>query len=106
SGAGTTYTDTAQLVSGQSACYCVSAIDVNNAVSAPTGYDVATLVELAEDAVVPRVTPISGTHIADLRRAVDAVRQATGLGKVWTNYDPPTGLVLASHFIELRDRLN
>jgi len=106
SGAGTTYTDTVQLVAGQSYFYRVSAIDVNNAVSAPTGYDVATLVELADEPVVPRVTPIRGTHIADLRRAVDAVRQATGLAKAWTNYNPPTGPVLASHFIELRDRLN
>lgn len=106
SGTGTTFVDTNGLVSGNAYLYRVSAVDTNATISTPTAYDLATLIELRDDPVVAGVTPIRGTHIVDLRRAIDAIRHAAGLGSAWTNYDPPTGIVRASVFTELRDRLN
>ena len=105
-GTGTTFSDSNGLVPGNAYFYRVSAIDTNEAVSTPTGYDVATLIELHDDPIVPGLTLIRGIHIADLRRAIDAIRNAAGLASAWTNYDPPAGPVSASHFIALRDRLN
>ena len=56
--------------------------------------------------LVPNATLIRGAHVVDLRRAIDAIRVAAGLGPAWTNYDPPAGRVHASVFSELRNRLN
>jgi hypothetical protein len=106
SGTGTTFLDSDGLVEGSAYLYRVSAIDTNDVPSTPTAYDLATLIEIRDDPVVAGVTPIRGIHIVDLRRAIDAIRQAAGLGSAWTNYDPPTGIVRASEFGELRDRLN
>ena len=106
SGTGTTMIDTNGLVPGNAYCYRVSAVDTNDAVSTPTAYDLATLIALNDDPAVPGVTPIRGIHVADLKRAIDAIRQAAGLPTAWTNYDPLTGIVRASHFVDLRDRLN
>jgi subtilisin family serine protease len=106
SGTGTTLVDTNGLVPGNAYCYRVSAVDTNDAVSTPTAYDLATLIMLNDDPAVPGVTRISGFHITDLKRAIDAVRQAAGLPSAWSSYDPLTGVVRASHFVDLRDRLN
>jgi subtilisin family serine protease len=105
-GNGTSFLDTSGLVPGSAYFYRVSAIDLEDAVSTPSPYDVATLVDLQDDPIVPFVTIIRGAHVADLRRAIDAVRQAAGLGRLWTDYTPPGGLIRASHLVELRDRLN
>ncbi len=105
-GTGTTLVDSSGLVPGNAYAYRVSAVDTNAAVSQPTAYDLATLRVLSDDPAVPGVTPIRGIHVADLKRAIDAIRQAAGLGTAWTNYDPSTGVIRASHFVDLRDRLN
>lgn len=102
----TTFDDTTGLVAGNAYFYRVSTIDTNDAISTPSPYDLATLIELRDDPLVPNQTPIRGTHVVDLRRAIDAIRQAAGLPQAWTNYDPPTGVVTASVFSELRGQLN
>lgn len=104
-GPGTSFVDT-NVASGSAYFYRVTAVDLDNSFSTPSAYDVATLVDFQDDPVVAHVTSVRGAHVADLRRAVDAVRQAAGLSKWWTSYTPPTGLIRASHFVELRDRLN
>jgi hypothetical protein len=106
SGTGTTFDDKTGLVPGSAYFYRVIAVDTGNVVSAPSAYDVATLIQFADDPVAAGQTILRGVHVSDLRLAVDAVRQAAGLGKTWTDYSPPTGVVSASHFLELRDRLN
>jgi subtilisin family serine protease len=106
SGTGTTFLDTSGLVAGSAYFYRVFAVDLENAVSTPSSYDVVTLIEFADDPAGPGLTPIRGAHVGDLRLAIDAVRQAAGLERAWTNYGPPAGVVQASHFVELRDRLN
>jgi hypothetical protein len=100
------FDDTTGLVAGNAYFYRVSTIDTNDAISSPSPYDLATLIELRDDPIVPKATLIRGAHVVDLRRAIDAVRHAAGLPSAWTNYDPPTGAVTASAFGELRNRLN
>jgi hypothetical protein len=102
----TAFDDTTGLVAGNAYFYRVSTIDTNNEISPPSRYDLATLIELRDDPLVPNHTLIRGAHVADLRRAIDAIRQAAGLPSAWTNYDPPTGVVTASVFSQLRNRLN
>jgi subtilisin family serine protease len=105
-GTATTFVDSDGLVNGNAYAYRVAAIDTNEVQSTPSAYDLATLIELSDDPVVAGVTTIRGAHIADLRRAIDAIRNAAGLGSAWTNYDPPTSIVRASDFTGLRDPLN
>jgi subtilisin family serine protease len=108
SGTGTTFVDTFSngLVSGRAYFYRVTAVDTNNLLSTPSAYDVASLVVLADDPAVPAVTRIRGVHVAELRRAIDAIRQAAGLPSAWTSYDSAQGGVTAVDFTSLRDRLN
>ena len=105
-GSTTSFDDTTGLVDGNAYFYRVSAIDTNDEISPASPYDVATLIELRDDPLVPYETPIRGAHVADLRRAIDAIRQAAGLPSAWTNYAPPAGVVAASAFNELRGHLN
>jgi hypothetical protein len=93
-------------VPGNAYLYRVSTIDTNDAVSLPSASDLATLIELQDDPIVPGVTPIRGAHVADLRRAIDAIRAAAGLPTAWPDYRPLTGIIRAAAFGELRDRLN
>jgi subtilisin family serine protease len=106
SGTGTSFDDANGLTPGSAYFYRVIAVDTQNAVSAPSAYDVATLVQFADDPVTPGLTGIRGAHVSELRRAIDAVRHAAGLAQTWTDYTPPTGVLRASQFLELRDRLN
>ena len=106
SGPETAFDDTTGLVPGNAYLYRVSAIDTNGGVSSPSPYDLATLIELQDDPLVPNATLIRGAHVVDLRRAIDAIRVAAGLGPAWTNDEPPAGRVHASVFSELRNRLN
>jgi subtilisin family serine protease len=105
-GTGTNFVDTNGLAPGSAYFYRVIGVDSQNAVSPPSAYDVATLIELADDPVIAGLTAIRGAHVSELRMAIDAVRQAAGLAPTWTRYVPPTGIVKASEFLELRDRLN
>jgi subtilisin family serine protease len=106
SGTGTSFDDTNGLVPGSAYFYRVIAVDSQNVVSTPSPYDVATLIEFTDDPVTAGLTHIRGAHVSDLRLAIDAVRQAAGLGPAWMSYLPPTGVARASQFLELRDRLN
>ncbi|HYC62024.1 MAG TPA: S8 family serine peptidase [Thermoanaerobaculia bacterium] len=103
-GNATTFVDT-NVVNGNAYFYRVLATDTNNVSSLPTSYDVASLVQLDDDPLIAG-SPIRGVHMSQMRRTVDAIRYAAGLAPAWTNYDPPTGLVRASDFAGLRDRLN
>lgn len=95
---------------GRTFVYRVKAVDVNGVASEFSAYDLTTRMTFTDDPVrLPNDnggTPIRGAHVADLRKAVDAVRYAAGLPPAWTNYNPQTGPVYASYFRELRDRLN
>jgi hypothetical protein len=61
SGPETTFDDTTGLVTGNAYFYRVSAIDTNGGVSTPSPYDLATLIELQDDPIVPNVARHTGT---------------------------------------------
>jgi hypothetical protein len=106
----TTIYDQVGVVAGRSYVYRVKAVDVNNVSSDFSSRDLTTRMTFKDDPVrAPSDnggTLIQGAHVAELRKAVDAVRAAAGLAAAWSNYSVPTGPVYASHFLELRDRLN
>jgi subtilisin family serine protease len=105
SGSGTTFVDSS-LVPNSAYFYRVSAVDVYDLSSNPTPYDGATLLTFTDEPLVIGVTKIRGIHVADLRHAIDTIRQAAGLAPTWTNYNAITGIALTSDFVTLRDRLN
>ena len=59
-----------------------------------------------DDPVTAGVTLISGVHFSEMRKAIDALRDAAGLAPVWSSYSPLTGTVLAVHVSEMRAALD
>jgi hypothetical protein len=47
-------------------------------------------------------TPIRGTHVQELRKAIDALRSLANLPPYWADYNAPTGVILASHQTAMR----
>jgi hypothetical protein len=84
---GTSFVDNAAngLLPGRAYFYRVYAVDAQGVVSPPTAWNVATLTAFQDDPAVARVTAMRGVHIDELRSAVDAVRQAAGLSRLWAS---------------------
>jgi YD repeat-containing protein len=86
--------------------YHVIAVATGSSDSDPSAQDYAvTAATLFAEDVLPG-TRIRGSHIQELRRAIDELRVLAGLPRYWTNYNAPTGKVLASHQIEMRTALD
>ncbi len=69
--------------------------------------DHATTIAFDDDPLVPGVTPVRGNHIAQLRDAANAVREAAGLlPSSWTDPAPHGLPVRAVHILELRSSLS
>jgi len=76
----------------------------NGTQSSPSSTDYATTAtSLFAEAIVGSVTPIRGSHVRELRLAIDAVRASAGLPAYTTaftaegwpaDYSPPTGLII------------
>lgn len=87
--------------------YQVRAVDTNGIESSWSNEDVTVTMTFADDPVQSGVTPIRGIHIGQLRRAIDAVRQAAGLPTAWPgSYPAASGVFLAADMTEMRTRLN
>jgi hypothetical protein len=51
-------------------------------------------------------TLVKASHIVELRNAIDALRAAAGLGKVWQSATAPSGVVTATPVVTLFTGLN
>jgi hypothetical protein len=91
---------------GRAYLYRVRTVDNHDFESLPSTADVTVLMTFVDDPVIAFSTGIKGTHIRDLRLAVDAMRAAAGLSALWPNAQPPTGLILASNITTLRAKLD
>jgi hypothetical protein len=109
------FTDTTALRE-KTYLYRVRAVYSSGAVSSYSNRDLATIISFTDDPIVPIKDPqgrsastIRAVHLTELQRAVDAVRSAAELPAApWKN-DPSVrlgGLILAAHYIELRNNLN
>lgn len=77
--------------------------------SPPSALDYATVATtlFTSDPLQAGVTMISGSHMGELRHAIDAVRYAAGYNTpVWSSYAPATGPILAADNITARQRLD
>jgi hypothetical protein len=107
-----TYNDTvAPSASPVAYLYHVIAVASGSNDSPPSPIDYATTatVLFAETIAGNGVTPIRGSHVQELRKAIDQLRYAAGLlpyTSGWTDYNPPTGHVLASHVLDMRTALD
>jgi hypothetical protein len=77
----------------------------------PSAIDYATVATtlFSDEPLVTGVTRIKGIHIGELRKAIDAVRHATGtLGPAWSSssYAAATGPVTANDNTTARQRLD
>lgn len=103
---GTTYSDVPPSQNSPLAyVYRVVAKDAGNNLSAPSGVDYATVRSSAlfTDALVSNSTYLKGSHLTELRQAVDAVRVAAGLSTVnW----PALDTLLVSDFSGIRTALD
>jgi hypothetical protein len=108
----TFYNDTISSASGSPPAahlYHVIAVASGSSDSQPSlpDYAVTAFTMFAES--IGTGTPIRGSHVAELRREIDALRSLAGLAPYtagWTDYNPPTGLVLASHQTDMRIALD
>ena len=97
--------------------YHVIAMASGTTDSPPSNFDYATTANqlFAETIEANGVTTIKGSHIQELRLAIDALRSTANLGAYmpptyetgWSNYDSPAGLVIrATDFLSLRTALD
>jgi YD repeat-containing protein len=105
----TTYTDTISASPGSfpvAHLYHVIAVASGSSDSAPSApdYAVTALTLFAESIGIG--TPIRGTHVQELRKAIDALRGLANLPAYWTDYSPPTEWILASHQTDMRTALD
>ncbi|HKO57123.1 MAG TPA: hypothetical protein VJ276_14695, partial [Thermoanaerobaculia bacterium] len=105
-GAGTlSYLDT-DAVAAHGYAYRVRVVDGNGVASLASAPDAAVAMGFTDDPVTAGVTLISVVHFSEMRKAIDALRDAAGLAPVWTSYSPLTGTVLAVHVSEMRAALD
>jgi hypothetical protein len=99
--AGTGYVD-ATVSSGETYLYRVRPVGG----STPSNTDHVTVVAFTDDPLIANVTPIRTLHLTEIRNAVNAAREAAGLGPAsWT--DGGIGsTVKATHILELRNALS
>jgi hypothetical protein len=83
--------------------------------SAASPYDYATTANvLFAESLVPGSTVIKGTHVSEIRLAIDKLRAAANLASYtppaysdgWTNYNAQTGLIYASQVLAMRTALS
>ena len=99
------YVDTQGIIPGTTYVYRVRAVGPSfpGTLSAP---DIATTIVFTDDPIVIGSTVIKGTHLTELRTAVNAVRAAAGLAAATFTDASPNGLtVKATHIQELRTAL-
>jgi hypothetical protein len=76
-------------------------------VSSPIDYATVATTLFTDEPLAGVATWIKGTHIGELRHAIDAVRLATGtLGPAWSFYGASTGWITADDNATARQRLD
>jgi len=110
----TTYTDTVNSVSGNPPAahlYHVIAVANGSSDSPPSlpDYAVTASTLFAESIGTGTPVRIRGSHVVELRKAIDALRSLANLPPYtagWTDYNAPTGTVLAIHQTDMRTALD
>lgn len=94
---------------GQTYLYAVRAL-ANGSTSDLSNVDYAATFTFSDPTVIRNATLIRGAHIGQLRFAIDSVRDAVGLSRVWTSYQPEAGQIFSSQLLDqangLRSALN
>ncbi|HSY50862.1 MAG TPA: hypothetical protein VLC46_18810 [Thermoanaerobaculia bacterium] len=109
---GTSYTDAISSISGNPPAahlYHVIAVASGSSDSQPSNPDYAVTAFTLFAESIGTGTPVRGTHVQELRKAIDALRSLANLPPYttgWTDYNAPTGLVLASHQTDMRTALD
>jgi hypothetical protein len=86
--------------------YHVIAIASGTTDSPPSPYDFATTATvLFAEPIGSNVTRIKGSHVQELRRAIDELRRAANLPATWTDYSAPTGFIFANDVLSMRTAL-
>jgi hypothetical protein len=93
------------VVAGTAYLYRVRGVDLNGVAGTWSNYDLTTTVAFGND-TQSGVSVIMGSHIGQLRQAIDAVRAQAGLVSGWSSYAAATGVIYAGQIIEMRNRLN
>lgn len=98
----------ATATSGNAYAYRIRAIDSRGVASAWSNYDLASATTFTDDptATSNPKTPIRGLHIAEVRRAIDAVRALAGLAPAWSSYANATGAIRATDMTDMRTALD
>jgi hypothetical protein len=113
----TMYDDTVPTTSPTAYLYRVIAVASGSSDSLPSPSDYAVTATLLFAETLATGTPIRGTHVQELRKAIDALRSLANLEPYmttaspshpdgWVNYNAPTGLILASHQTAMRAALD
>jgi hypothetical protein len=86
--------------------YHVIAVASGSTDSTPSApdYAVTATTLFAENITIG--TPIRGSQVQELRKAIDALRGLASLGAYWANYSAPTGVILASYQTDMRTALD
>jgi len=106
------YTDTISSVPGNPPAahlYHVIAVASGSTDSQPSLPDYAVTASTLFAETIGNQTPIRGAHVQELRRAIDALRALGNLLPYtagWTDYNAPTGTVLAVHQTDMRTALD
>lgn len=75
--------------------------------SAWSNLDHATTIAFTDDPLIANVTMMRAVHLTEIRTAVNAAREAAGLGaSSWTDASPGGATVKAAHILELRNSLS
>lgn len=99
------YTDTTAQVDN-AYLYQVRAVDSDGKVLTISNWDLVTTVVMADDPLTQRETPVRAVHITDLRKAINAVRELSGLPLAgWAYPDISEQPVRAVDTEELRSKL-
>lgn len=97
------------LTANKAYLYRVRAFDNNGVAGSWSPYDLTTTTDFTDDPLPPVTqvkTKVDGSHISQLRRAIDGVRSRAGLAPGWSSYADPTGVIYAGHIAEMRALLN
>jgi hypothetical protein len=108
--AATTYDDTVPTTAPTAYLYRVIALASGSSESSPSPPDYAVTATTLFAETIATGTPIRGTHVQELRKAIDALRSLANLPPYmtptyadgWADYNPATGLILASHQTAMR----
>ncbi|HEX8619738.1 MAG TPA: hypothetical protein VF911_19305 [Thermoanaerobaculia bacterium] len=93
------------VVTGSASLYRVRAVDANGVAGPWSVYD-NTVTMVFTDFPLQVGSTIRGLHVAQLRQAIDALRAQAGLARGWPDYNALTGVMYASHVIDMRNKLN